>query len=55
MHAPQIILFVLMGLEIGVVMSKHGQPRPPFHLGYTLAGLVVVLALLAWGGFFGKV
>jgi hypothetical protein len=48
---PQILLFVLNILGLGIIMAKHGESTK--HNAYaTTAALILQYALLYWGGFF---
>lgn len=50
---PQITLAVLMVLELGISMGKHGQPRDPYSFWTSLFGAAIVATLLYFGGFWG--
>lgn len=51
---PQVIYLALMGLSLGVEMTKHGQPKTGKHnFGVMLIALAIQIALMRWGGFFG--
>lgn len=54
MHAAQITLISLWGVNFGLVWAKHGQPRTDKHDAWVqLTALAVVAAILWWGGFWG--
>lgn len=54
MNAPQIILVSLWLVGIGHTIAKHGKPREGKHDAVASSiALVIVLAILWWGGFFG--
>lgn len=50
---PQIIYLLLVALGFGVTVAKHGEQRYPHSVWTQLIGMVIVLPLLYWGGFFG--
>lgn len=51
MQAPQIILLLMLGLGLGVKACLHGEERKiSFPAG--LLDALLLLGLLAWGGFF---
>ncbi|GAA0083139.1 hypothetical protein [Clostridium sp. CTA-6] len=53
MGMPQIILIILSTLSLGIVMSRHGQPREDKYNFFTnLISTGIVIGLLIWGGFF---
>lgn len=50
---PQIIYLALNLMGLGVIMSKHGQPRDEkYNVWTSLLMWAIVLSLLTWGGFF---
>ncbi len=54
MGLPQITFIVLLAIDLGIAMAKHGQPRKGQH--NFIASLVAsaILLFLVWrGGFFG--
>lgn len=53
MGMPQIILIILYCLSLGIVMSKHGQPKKDrYNFFITLVSSGIEMGLLIWGGFF---
>ena len=53
MHAPQIIVLVLYSITIGIEMAQHGETYVTKHNVFiTMIGVVMMLGLLWWGGFF---
>jgi hypothetical protein len=53
MHSPQIIMFVLLLLSLGVSIGTHGKPRKPTNAGAALIAVLIEVGLLWWGGFWG--
>ena len=54
MKAPQIIIIVLIAMNVGLHLAKHGQPRTDkYDFFWELFGKAILVALLWWGGFFG--
>lgn len=54
MSTPQIIMIALLGMDVGIALSKHGQPRNANHsIFITLFSTAIFVGLLYWGGFFG--
>lgn len=50
---PQILHILLVGLGLGVELSKHGKPREgKYHFGTSLLVTLLILSLLYWGGFY---
>ena len=53
MHAPQIILIVILALDLGLIMAKHGEEKKGEHNFFVnLFSTAVMVGLLIWGGFF---
>jgi len=52
-HWPQITIIVSLALNFGIALAKHGQPRSPFNVGFTLLNIVISVTVLYFGGFFG--
>lgn len=52
MSTPALIYLALTLLGLGVVLAKHGQPRPDYNIGVTLVNTAISIGLLYWGGFF---
>tara|TARA_R110000868_G_C10973188_1_gene771489 strand:- start:32782 stop:32946 length:165 start_codon:yes stop_codon:yes gene_type:complete len=54
MGAPQIIYFILIGLGLGLSITKHGEYKEGKHnIVVDLIGMALGIGLLYWGGFFG--
>jgi hypothetical protein len=54
MRAPQIITIVLMALSVSGSLSRHGEPKEGcYNAAKDILGIVVIAALLWWGGFWG--
>lgn len=49
---PSVIYLALVLISLGMVASKHGQPAGRYNFVTSLIAMWVVLAILAWGGFF---
>jgi hypothetical protein len=46
---------IVIGLYIGSLIQatiSHGKSRGNYHAGWTLADFVIIVSILAWGGFF---
>ena len=55
MHTPQIIVIVLISMNFGIELIKHGQPKEGNHNVFIkLIDVGVLVGLLIWGGFFSK-
>lgn len=54
MGIPQIFVIALLAAELGLVTTRHGQPKPSatYNAASTWAAAGILLALLYWGGFF---
>lgn len=51
---PQIIMLVLLAINLGIHMKKHGEPHLEHYNGWTMFFATAInIALLWWGGFFG--
>ena len=48
---PQIVMLVIMVLEIGLALGKHGEPRTPHNVGWVVVSMGVLSTVLWWGGF----
>ena len=54
MGIPQIIMIVLLGMDVGMHLVKHGEPRTDhFSFPIALISAILEIGLLMWGGFFG--
>jgi len=53
MKTPQFLLLMLLFLDLGFVISKHGNPRPSYNARIDVVKVLVLILLLWWGGFFG--
>lgn len=52
---PQIILFVIICLNLGIALGKHGKEKGKFNFWLSLLDSLFILWLLYWGGFFDKI
>ena len=50
--APQVIYLVLIVISVTTNAVNHGKPREPYNGYIAFAREVVLIMLLAWGGFF---
>jgi succinate dehydrogenase/fumarate reductase cytochrome b subunit len=51
---PQIIILSLYILSLGIHLAKHGTKRTgTYSFWGSLVTVIVLFALLYWGGFFG--
>ena len=48
---PQIVMIVLLGLNIGIGLVKHGEPRENYNFWTILIGAILEAGLLYFGGF----
>ena len=51
MNAPQVVMIVLLSTGLLLAARDHGKPRSPENFWTHFASLVLVVALLWWGGF----
>ncbi len=51
MNAPQITMIVILVLEIVAAAYLHGTYRKPWNFASTLIAVLILTALLWWGGF----
>jgi hypothetical protein len=49
---PQIIFILLTVLSQGIVLAKHGEPRPPHSFWTSLIATIISVSICYWGGFF---
>lgn len=49
---PQVIYLVLIAISVTSNAVNHGKPHEPYNGYIALANGVVLIMLLAWGGFF---
>lgn len=49
---PQLIYVVLLVLGLVVATLDHGKPRKPSHVGTHVLAVIIMTALIWWGGFF---
>lgn len=49
---PAILILLLGAMSFGIALAKHGQPSGEYNVGTTLVSLILLYALLYWGGFF---
>lgn len=56
MEWPQITVIVLMALNTGIALAKHGEQKliPNYNILESLFDSTIVLALLVFGGFFSS-
>lgn len=50
--APQVIYLVLIAISVTTNAVNHGKTRESYNGYIALANGVVLIVLLAWGGFF---
>lgn len=50
--APQIIYIVIAALSVGIAIEGHGDVTET-SAWHTVIATAIMVALLAWGGFFG--
>ena len=53
LHAPQILVLILMAMNIILHTSLHGQDRPPYNGVASFLDALATFGILYWGGFFG--
>ena len=53
LHAPQIIMLILLGISLFNHIYNHGKEHPPYNGPLNLLECIISAALLYWGGFFG--
>ena len=54
MGIPQIIIVILYALNVGITLTKHGEPKEGnYNVFSTLIGTAISVGILWWGGFFG--
>ena len=54
MRAPQIIMIVIYGLNLGISLTRHGEPKRGYESFWiTLIGTAISYGILRWGGFWG--
>jgi len=49
---PQWTVIVLSALGLLIHGVSHGQPRPSYHIGYSVVDTLILFVMLAFGGFF---
>lgn len=52
MKAPQIIMLIVIFIDLLLAILTHGK-RLKLNFWYKLIDILLYLALLYWGGFFG--
>lgn len=53
MNAPQILMTLLIGINLGFNLIKDGETETrKYSFFYALVGACVEFAILKWGGFF---
>jgi hypothetical protein len=53
LHAPQLVFLLVVIMELIIFTVKHGQSRDDYNAFVKVLDLAILIALLAWGGFFG--
>lgn len=48
----QIILVALTLINLGMCIADHGKPRKPENAWSAVVSIIIVNALLIWGGFY---
>ena len=50
---PQLIVLILMAMNLGMALVKHGEPtNMKYNVLTSFLGNVITIGLLYWGGFF---
>jgi hypothetical protein len=50
---PQIIMFIFIGVKVGVAILTHGTPKSGnYNFKINICAMIVTQALLYWGGFY---
>lgn len=53
MGIPQIIYIILLAMNLGVALAKHGQPKNTnYNFVAQLIAVIIEAGVLYWGGFF---
>lgn len=51
----QIIILMTQMLSLGIIMARHGEPKEgKENAWHTLIAIMLLQALLYWGGFYDK-
>lgn len=53
MGAAQIIIMIMLAIEFGMTLSKHGQSKGVYNIWAYLFDASILIGLLWWGGFWG--
>ena len=52
MNGGQIGILVLLGMNVGLHLAKHGEPKEgKYNFGAALVANLIEVGLLYWGGF----
>ena len=54
MGAPQVITICLLAIGLVYTLIKDGEPRGNYSFSEALFSTLINVALLYWGGFFGR-
>lgn len=53
MGTAQVIYIIIIGLNLGISLAKHGKYRnDKYNFWVTLIASIIDVAILRWGGFF---
>lgn len=53
MNVPQIMMTLLIGMNLGFNLIKHGETEiRTYNFWYALVGACFQVVILKWGGFF---
>jgi len=53
MHWPQITMIVIMAINGGIFLVKHGNQREPYNFWGYLISAIIMVTILYFGGFWG--
>lgn len=48
---PQLVMLGCVSAAVVLHVCKHGEPRPPWHVGFGTLRMGILVALLYFGGF----
>ena len=53
-YLPQILVIAIFGIHLGINAARHGQypKEEKINVNWAIARVVLLSALLFWGGFF---
>jgi len=54
MGTPQIITLILFSADLLATAHLHGREQGPWNFWTALVGNSIMVAILWWGGFFGR-